>query len=92
MNEIFYGFISGFNIVVAALLFAALLFGPSRDWSVFEKIGILFMVFGLLGQAIYVLAGYNLASPIWDQLWSFKDIGMWFFTAALIGKWVDTRK
>ena len=94
MNDVFYGFISGFNIVVGVLMLAALLFGPFKDWTFFEKLGLLFMALGLLGQASYVLSGLTLSDPIWDQLWSFKDIGMWFFTIPLIGKWIDhtTRK
>jgi len=89
MNEVFYSFVSGFNIVVGALMIAALIFGPARNWKVFEKFGLLLMALGLLGQATYVLLGLTLSDPIWDQLWSFKDIGMWFFTIPLISKWID---
>ena len=47
------------------------------------------MALGLIGQAAYVFSGLNLSDPIWDQLWSFKDIGMWFFTVSLINQWID---
>ena len=89
MNEVFYSFVSGFNIVVGTLMITALIFGPARNWKVFEKFGLLLMALGLLGQATYVLLGLTLSDPIWDQLWSFKDIGMWFFTIPLISKWID---
>lgn len=91
MNEIFYGFISGFNIVVGVLMLAALIFGPFKEWSLFERLGILLMALGLLGQASYVLSGLTLSDPIWDQLWSLKDIGMWFFTIPLISRWIDRK-
>lgn len=89
MNDIFYGVISGFNIVVGVLMLSALIFGPFKHWTFFEKFGIMLMALGLLGQAAYVLSGAQLSDPIWDQLWSLKDIGMWFFTIPIISKWID---
>lgn len=91
MNDVFYGFISGFNIVVGILMISAILFGPTKTWTRFEKTGFLLMALGLLGQATYVLAGLTLSDPVWDQLWSLKDIGMWLFTAALVEKWIDRK-
>lgn len=89
MNDIFYAFISGFNIVAGILMIAAIVYGPASKWSKLSKFGFFLMALGLLGQASYVLCGAQLSDPIWDQLWSFKDIGMWMFTIPIIGKWID---
>lgn len=89
MNEIFYSAISGINIVIGIMMIAALISGPTKDWGSATKMGFFLMAVGLIGQAVYVIVGANLSDPIWDQLWSFKDIGMWFFTIPLINKWID---
>lgn len=92
MNDVFYGFISGFNIVIGILMIGLLAYGPTKKWTCFEKSGFLLMALGLLGQATYVLSGLTLSDPIWDQLWSLKDIGIWLFIVPLVGKWIDCKK
>ena len=89
MNDIFYSIISGANIVVGSLMLTLLIFGPVQQWTKNQKTGFFLMALGLIGQAAYVFSGLNLSDPIWDQLWSFKDIGMWFFTVSLINQWID---
>lgn len=89
MNDIFYAFISGFNVVAGVLMIAAIVYGPAKEWNRLLKFGFFLMALGLLGQAAYVLSGAQLSDPIWDQLWSLKDIGMWIFTIPVIGQWID---
>lgn len=89
MNEIFYSILSGVNIVTGALMIALLISGPTKEWANLKKLGFFLMAVGLICQAAYVISGANLSDPIWDQLWSFKDIGMWFFAIAYVSKWID---
>lgn len=89
MNDIFYSIISGANIVVGSLMLTILIFGPVKQWTIIQKLGFFLMSLGLLGQAAYVFSGLDLSDPIWDQLWSFKDIGMWFFTISVVNQWID---
>lgn len=91
MNDIFYSIISGANIVVGALMLTLLIFGPTKEWTKVKKFGFFLMAVGLIGQAAYVFSGSQLSDPIWDQLWSFKDIGMWFFTTSVVNTWIDKK-
>jgi hypothetical protein len=90
MNEVIFSVISGINIVIGIAMLIILSSSITKNWSSVSKIGFLVMALGLVGQAIYVIGGFNLYDPILDQLWMLKDIGIAIFVLPLAGKCIET--
>ena len=89
MNDIFYSILSGINIVIGLLMIRLLFTKITHAWPIICKIGFVVAAVGLIGQAIYVIAGFDLQGPVRDQLWVLKDVGMWIFTIGLINQWIN---
>jgi len=70
-------------------MFLLLFTDITKNWSTLARIGFYTMSLGLLGQAIYVIAGTSLEAPIWEQLWIFKDLGVAIFTFDLIIQFIS---
>lgn len=89
MNEIFFSYLSGLNIVVGCAIIAMLFCGLLSKWQFLSKLGLFIIAAGLLGQAAFVINGTSLTAPFWEQFWALKDIGMAVFAASLIKNVID---
>lgn len=89
MNDFVFAIMSGINIVIGASMFVLLTSKVTEKWSGTSRAGFAIMGAGLIGQAIYVILGYNLTDPISDQLWLLKDIGMAIFVIPMISRWAE---
>ena len=89
MNIFFYSLLSGLNIVTGCLMFILLTSKTVSSWAKVSKVGFGLMAAGLIGQAIYVLTGSDVHSPVWEQFWVLKDFGILVFSFPLFNKWVE---
>jgi hypothetical protein len=89
MNDIFFSYLSGMNIVVGCAIIAMLFCGFLSTWKFLSKLGLFIMATGLLGQAAFVITGTSLSAPFWEQFWALKDIGLAVFTMSLVKQFID---